>query len=113
MVIVVGSRGSQTRTRSLLGYQSIQPAMLPFRRAFATASRSSLKIGLIPADGIGREVIPAARLAIEALGSSIPKTEFLDLDAGFEYFQRHGKALPEETLQSANPALGQRVVTVS
>ncbi|CCA67267.1 probable LYS12-Homo-isocitrate dehydrogenase [Serendipita indica DSM 11827] len=69
------------------------------RRAFATASRSSLKIGLIPADGIGREVIPAARQAIEALGSSIPKPEFIDLDAGFEYFQKHGKALPEETLQ--------------
>ena len=69
------------------------------RRAFATASRSSLKIGLIPADGIGREVIPAARQAIEALGSSIPKPEFIDLNAGFEYFQKHGKALPEETLQ--------------
>lgn len=83
--------------------------MLPLRRAFATAtaSRSSLKIGLIPADGIGREVIPAARLAIEALGSSIPKPEFLDLDAGFEYFQKHGSALPEVTLQSAISALGQ------
>jgi homoisocitrate dehydrogenase len=75
--------------------------MLPLRRAFATASRSSLKIGLIPADGIGREVIPAARLAIEALGSSIPNPQFLDLDAGFEYFKKHGNALPEVTLQSA------------
>lgn len=72
--------------------------MLPLR-AFSTASRNVLRIGLIPADGIGREVIPAARQAIEALGSSIPKTEFLDLDAGFEYFQKHGKALPEATLQ--------------
>lgn len=78
--------------------------MLPFRRAFATASRptrTSLKIGLIPADGIGREVIPAARRAIEALGSSIPKTEFVDLDAGFEYFQKHGTALPKDTILSA------------
>ncbi|PVG04161.1 mitochondrial NAD-homo-isocitrate dehydrogenase LysB [Serendipita vermifera] len=68
------------------------------RRALSTASKT-LRIGLIPADGIGREVIPAARQAIEALGSTIPKTEFIDLDAGFEYFQKHGKALPEETLQ--------------
>jgi hypothetical protein len=30
---------------------------MPVRR-MATAARSSLKIGLIPADGIGREVIP-------------------------------------------------------
>jgi len=72
--------------------------MLPFR-AFGTVSRNVLRIGLIPADGIGREVIPAARQAIEALGSSIPNTEFVDLDAGFEYFQKHGKALPEVTLQ--------------
>ena len=71
-------------------------------RAFSTVSRNTLRIGLIPADGIGREVIPAARQAIEALGSSIPKTEFLDLDAGFEYFQKHGKALPEVTLQYAH-----------
>ncbi|KAK7695612.1 homoisocitrate dehydrogenase [Cerrena zonata] len=43
----------------------------PIRRALSTATRSSLKIGLIPADGIGKEVIPAAQKAIEALGSDI------------------------------------------
>ncbi|KAL0949909.1 hypothetical protein HGRIS_009937 [Hohenbuehelia grisea] len=59
----------------------------------------SLTIGLIPADGIGREVIPAARHALEALGSDIPKPEFIDLLAGFEYFTRTGTALPEETVQ--------------
>ncbi|ORX74218.1 putative isocitrate dehydrogenase [Linderina pennispora] len=52
-----------------------------------TTGTKSLTIGLIPADGIGREVIPAAR-----------QLEFVDLDAGFEYFQKHGVALPEETL---------------
>lgn len=62
-------------------------------------TRQSLKIGLVPADGIGREVIPAARAAIEALGSDIPKPEFLDLLAGFELFTRTGTALPEETVQ--------------
>ena len=74
---------------------------LPLRRALstATAARSSLKIGLVPADGIGREVIPAARRAIEALGSDIPKPEFVDLLAGFELFQRTGTALPEETVE--------------
>src|SRR5712691_7272506 len=29
-------------------------------RPFATAARKTLKIGLIPADGIGREVIPVS-----------------------------------------------------
>lgn len=72
---------------------------IPFRRALSTATRSSLKIGLVPADGIGKEVIPAARSVIEALGSDIPKPEFVDLLAGFELFTRTGTALPEETVQ--------------
>lgn len=72
---------------------------IPLRRAFSTATRQSLRIGLIPADGIGKEVIPAARSVIEALGSDIPKPEFVDLLAGFELFTRTGTALPEETIQ--------------
>ncbi|KAH9843991.1 homoisocitrate dehydrogenase [Rhodofomes roseus] len=72
-------------------------------RSMATAvpvNRQKLKIGLIPADGIGQEVIPAARAAIEALGSEIPKPEFVDLAAGFELFSASGEALPEETVQA-------------
>ncbi|KAF8974631.1 mitochondrial NAD-homo-isocitrate dehydrogenase LysB [Flammula alnicola] len=68
-------------------------------RSFATASRQSLKIGLIPADGIGKEVIPAAKQAIIALGSDIPKPEFIDLVAGWECFTRTGVALPDETVE--------------
>ncbi|KAH9938466.1 mitochondrial NAD-homo-isocitrate dehydrogenase LysB [Fomitopsis serialis] len=60
-------------------------------------SRQKLKIGLIPADGIGKEVIPAARAAIEALGSDIPSQSF-------EVFTRSGEALPEDTV-STSPAL--------
>jgi len=66
----------------------------------ATSARSTLKVGLIPADGIGREVIPAARAAMEALGSDIPKPEFIDLLAGFELFTRKGTALPEDTISA-------------
>ncbi|EIW76089.1 mitochondrial NAD-homo-isocitrate dehydrogenase LysB [Coniophora puteana RWD-64-598 SS2] len=69
-------------------------------RSMATAARSSLKIGMLPADGIGREVLPAARAAILALGSSVPKPEFIDLMAGFEYFTRSGTALPDETVDA-------------
>ncbi|KAF8803835.1 mitochondrial NAD-homo-isocitrate dehydrogenase LysB [Phlegmacium glaucopus] len=67
-------------------------------RSFSTAARQSLKIGLIPADGIGKEVIPAAKQAIIALGSDIPKPEFIDLIAGWECFTRTGVALPQETV---------------
>jgi homoisocitrate dehydrogenase len=65
----------------------------------ATAARKSLTIRLIPADGIGKEVIPTARMAIEAAGSDIPPPKFVDLAAGFETFTKTGVALPEETVE--------------
>ena len=56
---------------------------------------------MIPVYGVGREVIPddrqAAKTAIDALGSDIPKPVFIDLLAGWGYFTRPGTALPEET----------------
>ncbi|KAL1740214.1 hypothetical protein HDZ31DRAFT_47938 [Schizophyllum fasciatum] len=73
--------------------------MLRPARAMSTAAKSSLKIGLIPADGVGKEVIPAAQQAISALGSDIPKPEFVPLLAGWETFTRTGVALPEETVE--------------
>lgn len=54
---------------------------------------------MIPADGIGKEVLPAAQRVLEALGSSIPKPTFIPLLAGWEEFNRNGKALPEETIR--------------
>ena len=56
---------------------------------------TSLKIALIPGDGIGPEVIDAAHQILEA--TTLP-LEFCHLDAGWETFQRTGKALPPETL---------------
>ena len=43
--------------------------------------------------------LQAARQTIEALGSDIPKTEFIDLAAGWETFTRTGVALPQETVE--------------
>ena len=79
-----------------------RPLLAMFRapiRRMATAARHSLKIGLIPADGIGKEVIPAAKKVLEAIGSDIPKPEFVPLLAGWEVFMQSGTALPEETVQ--------------
>ncbi|KAI9681757.1 MAG: homoisocitrate dehydrogenase [Trizodia sp. TS-e1964] len=59
----------------------------------------TLRIGLIPGDGIGKEVIPAGRRILEALPSSLNlKFSFVDLQAGFETFEKIGTALPEETI---------------
>ena len=85
-------------------------------RKLSTTARSSLTIGLIPADGIGYEVIPvrfwlctcvgcsriklqAAKEAILALGSTIPKPVFINLNAGWDFFARTGVALPDETIE--------------
>ncbi|PHH68805.1 hypothetical protein CDD83_5968 [Cordyceps sp. RAO-2017] len=59
----------------------------------------TFKIGLIPGDGIGKEVIPAGRRILEALPSYLNiKFNFIDLAAGFETFQQTGSALPDATV---------------
>ncbi|KAK3335968.1 hypothetical protein B0T19DRAFT_24635 [Cercophora scortea] len=59
----------------------------------------TLRIGLIPGDGIGKEVIPAGRRILEALPASLGlKFEFVNLRAGFETFEQTGAALPDETV---------------
>ncbi|TPX30993.1 hypothetical protein SmJEL517_g05572 [Synchytrium microbalum] len=66
-------------------------------RGYATAvKKSQLTIGLISGDGIGREVIPAAAQVIEIISPG--KFKFINLEAGFELFQKTGVALPEETI---------------
>ncbi|KAJ1977438.1 homoisocitrate dehydrogenase [Dimargaris xerosporica] len=78
------------------------------RRLLATATNHSngngaktLTFGLLPADGIGREVIPAARQVLEALPSQYQvKFNFVHCDAGFEHFQKTGTALPKETIET-------------
>ncbi|KAF2834300.1 isocitrate dehydrogenase LysB [Patellaria atrata CBS 101060] len=65
------------------------------------AASKTLRIGLIPGDGIGREVIPAGRRILEALPSSLGlKFSFVNLDAGFDTFKTTGKALPEKTVET-------------
>ncbi|GEQ72517.1 hypothetical protein JCM33374_g6204 [Metschnikowia sp. JCM 33374] len=71
-------------------------------RTFSTSSAAlkKLKIGLIPGDGIGREVIPAGRAVLESLPSKYDlQFDFVHLDAGFELFQKTGTALPDETVE--------------
>ncbi|KAL9026060.1 MAG: hypothetical protein Q9196_005223, partial [Gyalolechia fulgens] len=65
------------------------------------ASRS-LRIGLLPGDGIGREVIPAGRLVLETLSSTLPPLSFTftTLPAGYSTFLETGTALPPKTVQT-------------
>jgi len=61
----------------------------------------SYRICLIPGDGIGGEVIPAARAVLEATG--LP-ARFTEAAAGWAAFERDGEALPAETLAAVRAA---------
>lgn len=54
------------------------------------------RICLIEGDGIGHEVVPAARKVLEATGLPL---EFLETEAGWETFERRGVSVPEKTLE--------------
>lgn len=71
------------------------------RRAYASTSAKTLTIGLIPGDGIGREVIPAGKQILESVSKNHNlKFDFINLDAGFELFQKTGTALPDATVDA-------------
>lgn len=55
------------------------------------------RICLIEGDGIGREVIPAGRRLLQATGLD---WEFVQAEAGWDCFRKHGTALPEATAEA-------------
>lgn len=64
-------------------------------------SPTTLTICLIPGDGIGKEVIPAAARVLEALNAGIL---FTHAEAGWDCFQKHGDALPPATIAAIEAA---------
>jgi homoisocitrate dehydrogenase len=67
----------------------------------APSAAPPFRVLVIPGDGIGREVIPAALEVLRATGLPF---EFVAAEAGWDYFQRHGVSLPDETLALAREA---------
>ena len=59
------------------------------------------RIALIPGDGIGPEVIAAAREVVDATGVSV---EWIECNAGAEEAERSGETLPEQVLQAIRSA---------
>lgn len=53
-----------------------------------------VEVAVVPGDGIGREVTPAARRVMEALEVGI---DFIEAEAGDRVKERTGRALPEKT----------------
>ena len=60
-------------------------------------SKRLYQIALIPGDGIGKEVIPAAQRVLDASGVPL---RYVTLDAGWDCFQKMGDALPGQTLEA-------------
>jgi homoisocitrate dehydrogenase len=58
-------------------------------------------ICLIPGDGVGQEVIPAAASVLAALR---PDLSFVQADAGWDCFERCGTALPDATVDAVAAA---------
>ena len=56
---------------------------------------------LIPGDGIGLEVIPAAEKLLRATGLPL---ELSHADAGWDTFQKVGRSVPDETLEQVKAA---------
>ncbi len=64
-------------------------------------SETARTICLIPGDGVGQEVIPAAASVLRTLE---PGWRFTPADAGFECFRRTGNAIPDDTLKAVAAA---------
>jgi homoisocitrate dehydrogenase len=70
-------------------------------RSPISAAVAPFRILVLPGDGIGREVVPAALDVLRATGLPF---EFVPAEAGWECFQRHGTSLPDATLEAARAA---------
>lgn len=63
----------------------------------------TLNIALLPGDGIGQEVVPAARMVLEQASGRLSSREparfaFEEFDWGSEYYFRHGVMMPPDAL---------------
>jgi len=67
----------------------------------SSAVAAPFRILVLPGDGIGREVVPAALDVLRATGLPF---EFVPGEAGWECFQQHGTSLPDATLAAARAA---------
>jgi 3-isopropylmalate dehydrogenase len=59
---------------------------------------SKYKIGVLPGDGIGKDVVVAALKVLDAVGFS-EKAEYIWGDIGWEFWKNEGNALPDRTIQ--------------
>ncbi|RVW05743.1 isocitrate/isopropylmalate dehydrogenase family protein [Rhodococcus xishaensis] len=66
----------------------------------STGNLPNPRIGLLLGDGIGREIVPAARDVVDAAVAAVglPDVEWVPLPIGFEAISTYGTPTPEHTL---------------
>ena len=57
---------------------------------------ATYKIAWLPGDGVGHDVMEAARLVLDALKLD---AQYIHGDIGWEFWRSEGNALPERTLE--------------
>ncbi len=94
---------------------SVRPGGVPFLaarpagrtlRPFAYTifhSMKSYRIALIPGDGIGKEVVPAAVEVLQVAGGGWYRLDFQTFDWGCEYCLRTGAMMPADGLEQLRP----------
>jgi tartrate dehydrogenase/decarboxylase/D-malate dehydrogenase len=55
------------------------------------------RIGVLPGDGVGHEVVVEARKVVDALGLAV---EWSELDWGSAYYHAHGRMMPEDAIET-------------
>jgi tartrate dehydrogenase/decarboxylase/D-malate dehydrogenase len=65
---------------------------------------ASFKIAVIPGDGVGKEVVPAALHVLEAIGAHFNTNfDLRHFDWGAEYYFRNGRMMPADALDQLRP----------
>jgi tartrate dehydrogenase/decarboxylase / D-malate dehydrogenase len=65
---------------------------------------ASFKIAVIPGDGVGKEVVPAALQVLEAISARFQTGfELHHFDWGAEYYFRNGRMMPADALDQLRP----------
>lgn len=63
------------------------------------APKKTYKIGIIPGDGIGRDVIKATRIVLDTINDVADfSMEYSEMITGEEAFEKYGHAFPQETI---------------
>ena len=66
----------------------------------STGDLRNLRLGSLQGDGIGLEIVPAARDVVDAAMSAagLPEVEWVPLPIGLDAIESHGSPMPESTL---------------